>query len=940
MSQNKSTLFLLDAYALIFRAYFAFAKNPRVTSTGLDTSAIFGFTTTLLDLIAKEKPSHLAVVFDMEGPTVRHEAYADYKANRDETPEGIKIAVPYIKQILKAMHIPTLGAAGYEADDVIGTLAYQAADQGYEVMMMTPDKDFGQLVRDNIKMYKPGRMGNPNEVWGIREVCEKFDIENPSQVIDMLGMMGDAVDNIPGIPGVGEKTAAKLLKEYGSLENVLAHAHEIKGKLGEKIAANKEQALLSKQLATILIDAPLQFNETEYLLDPPNIEEVEKIFNELEFRTLTKRFLDNYGVNTTDNAQTNSASKSIKKEDNDQLDLFAVGDGSLPEITTGTFLTIQEVPHHYQCIADVVGLRQLAQVLQKKTSFCVDTETSSLEAQDAQLYGMALSYEKGKAYYIQFPPTYEEIKTWLGHLAPVFLDENITKIAQNLKYDLSVLAKYDFEIGGPTFDTMLAHYIINPDMRHNMDILAETYLHYKPISIEELIGKKGKNQKNMSEVAIEKVVDYACEDADITFQLAEIFKPLIQDRGGEQVLYKVELPLVPVLAAMELEGIKLDSEALKKQSIELGESILQLEKEVYELCGMEFNLGSPKQLGEVLFDRLKIGGKPKKTKTGQYATGEEILQTLIHDHEVIPKLLEYRQLSKLKSTYVDALPALVHPKTGRVHTHFNQAVAATGRLSSNNPNLQNIPIRTEKGRKIREAFIPRDENHVILAADYSQIELRIIAEMSGEESMLQAFRNHEDIHATTAAKIFKIPQNEVTREQRSNAKTVNFGIIYGVSAFGLSQQTNLSRSEAAKVIDSYFETYPGIKAYMDQQVQFARKHGYVETLTGRRRYLADIDSRNQVVRGHSERNAINAPIQGSAADIIKIAMIQVFKKLRENDLRCKMLLQVHDELVFDVHKDDLEQAQKLIIHEMVNAYKTSVPLVVEAGVGQNWLQAH
>ena len=939
MSQHKSTLFLLDAYALIFRAYFAFAKNPRVTSTGLDTSAIYGFTTTLLDLIAKEKPSHLAVVFDMEGPTIRHEVYQEYKANRDETPEGIKIAVPYIKQILKAMHIPTLGVAGYEADDVIGTLAYQAADQGYEVMMMTPDKDFGQLVRDNIKMYKPGRGGNPNEIWGIAEVCEKFDIANPSLVIDMLGMMGDAVDNIPGIPGVGEKTASKLLKEYGSLENVLANADKIKGKLGEKVAANKEQALLSKQLATILTDAPLQFDEKEYLLDPPNITEVEKVFTELEFRTLSKRFLDNYGADKNE-PKVNSPAQKSSNELNEQLDLFATGDGSQHTVAASGYLTLTDLDHHYQLIADVVGLRQLAKVLKNKSSFCFDTETSSLEAQDAQLYGMAISYEKGKAFYIQFPDSENEIHTWLGHLQEVFRDENITKIAQNLKYDLSVLVKYDFEISGPTFDTMLAHYIINPDMRHNMDILAETYLNYKPISIEELIGKKGKNQKNMSEVPIEKVVEYACEDADITYQLAQIFIPLVKERGGEKVLYEVELPLVPVLSAMELEGINLDTQSLNEQSKELGESILQLEKEVYELCGMEFNLGSPKQLGEVLFDRLKIGGKPKKTKTGQYATGEDVLQNLIHEHEVIPKLLEYRQLTKLKSTYVDALPALVHPKTGRIHTHFNQAVAATGRLSSNNPNLQNIPIRTEKGRKIREAFVPSKPEHVILAADYSQIELRIIAEMSGEQTMLEAFKNQEDIHASTAAKIFKVDLKEVTREQRSNAKTVNFGIIYGVSAFGLSQQTNLSRSEAAKVIESYFETYPGIKAYMDQQVQFARKYGYVETLTGRRRYLADIDSRNQVVRGHSERNAINAPIQGSAADIIKIAMINVHKKLKNSDLRCKMLLQVHDELVFDVHQEDVEKAKDLILNEMIQAYNTTVPLVVEAGIGANWLQAH
>ncbi|MFN4300251.1 MAG: DNA polymerase I [Thermaurantimonas sp.] len=928
-------LFLLDAYALIFRSYFAFARNPRVTSTGMDTSAIFGFTTTLLDLIQSEKPSHLAVVFDTDAPTQRHIDFADYKAHRDETPEAIKIAVPYIKRILQAMHIPVLGVDGYEADDVIGTLAQKAANESYTVYMVTPDKDFGQLVTEKIFIYKPGRMGNPNEVWGVKEVCEKFDIDRVEQVIDMLGMMGDTVDNIPGIPGVGEKTAAKLLKEFGTLENVLENAHSIKGKLGEKITAAKEQALMSKRLATIMTDAPVEFDERRFQLDPPDLPAVEEVFRELEFRTLARRFKELYGLPTEDNSKE-SPSPSPSGEPV-QLNLFEQLDSQ--ESHSSGRKTIRDTDHLYTLISDIQGFKQLIKVLENHSEICIDTETTSLDVLDARLIGIAVSYRSNTGYYVQLPENEDELKDWLVLFEPLFADESKLWIAQNWKYDYAVLKKYGIRLPARVFDTMLAHYVINPDTRHNMDILAENYLNYSPISIETLIGKKGAGQGNMKDVDVKLVAEYSAEDADITFQLAQVFKPMLAERGGEKVFYDVEIPLVPVLADMELAGVKIDTTNLKQQSQEIDVEIQRIENEITSLAGEKFNIASPKQLGEILFEKLKVGGsKPKKTKTGQYATGEDVLQTLEKEHPIIPLILEYRQLTKLKNTYIDTLPQMIHPKTGRIHTSFNQAVAATGRLSSNNPNLQNIPIRTERGRKIREAFVA-DEGYKILSADYSQIELRIIAAISGDEAMIQAFKNGEDIHAATAAKVFGVPREKVTKEMRSNAKTVNFGIIYGVSAFGLSQQSTLTRQEAAAVIEAYFKTYPGIKNYMDNQVKKARETGYVETILGRRRYLPDIESRNQVVRGQAERIAINAPIQGSAADIIKLAMIDIHRFLTENSCKTRMLLQVHDELVFEIHQDELHLKDE-IKRRMENAWHFAVPLVADTGIGDNWLQAH
>ncbi|WP_421751826.1 DNA polymerase I [Croceimicrobium sp.] len=933
MSDSKPTLYLLDAYALIYRAYFAFVNNPRISSKGLDTSAIFGFTVTLLEILEKKNPSHIAIVYDTPQPTVRHIEYPEYKAQRDETPEGIKVAFPYIRKVAEAFRIPFLGVDGYEADDVIGTLAKQAEQKGYEVYMMTPDKDFGQLVSENIFMYRPGRSGNPPEIWGVPEVCEKFDIENVDQIVDYLGMMGDAVDNIPGIPGVGPKTASKLLKQYGSMEGMYEHAEEIKGKLGEKIRDNQEQALLSKKLARILIDAPIEFHEGDFKKDPADEELIKELFSELEFRTLSKRVL---GESISPSA---SAPKAKAKADaSGQTDLFAQVPTEQPESDAGDGpRNLSNTEHLYQLVTHPKERKELLANLLKQEAVCFDTETTSIDVREAELVGLALSYRPGFAYYVHLPEG--EQQAIIDEFRPFFENEEIEKIGQNLKYDISVLSNYNIEVQGPIFDTMLAHYLINPDMRHNMDIMAETYLAYETQSIEELIGKKGKNQKTMRQVEPEKVAEYAGEDADITLQLAAIFKEKLGDDSTARVLKDIETPLVKVLSHMEMEGINLDREALKKLSNELAEDILRLDKEIHDLAGnSEFNIASPKQLGDVLFAEMKLLDKPKKTKSGQYSTSEDILQELAGEHEIAQKILDYRQSVKLKSTYVDALPEMVSPVTQRLHTSFNQAVAATGRLSSNNPNLQNIPIRTERGKEVRKAFIPRDDNHVILAADYSQIELRLIAELSEEKTMMEAFINGEDIHAATAAKVFGVSLEDVTREMRSNAKTVNFGIIYGVSAFGLSQQTSLSRGEASDIIKSYFRTYPGIQDYIESQKELARQQGYVETMLGRRRYLKDINSRNAVVRGHAERNAVNAPIQGSAADIIKIAMIKIDAALK--DYKTRMLLQVHDELVFDAPKEELETVTPIITDLMQNAIETKVPLLVESGFGANWLEAH
>ena len=949
MSDQKR-LFLVDAYALIFRGYYAFIKNPRINSKGLDTSAIMGFMNSLLDVIKRERPDHLAVCFDKGGSVVRVEMFEAYKANRDATPEAIKLAVPYIYEILKAMHIPIMVKEGFEADDVIGTLSKQAEKEGYKVYMVTPDKDFAQLVSENIFMYKP-RFGGGYDIWGVPEVLEKFEITDPLQVIDFLGMMGDSADNIPGLPGVGEKTAKKFLATYGSMENLLANTHELKGKMKEKVEAAKDLGILSKQLATIMLDVPVVFDATDFTLDQPDIEKVTELFNELEFRNLLTNFSKTFAdenaekVNSIEDSSEEEPKKSTKKapiSTEGQFDLFAApGTGSITdEAIASGFKNIQNTNHFYQHINSPLSRKILLQKLMQQKSVCFDTETTGLKALEVELIGIAFAFEVGKGFYVSFPENQEETKTILEEFRPFFEASEIEKIGHNLKYDIKVLSNYNMPVKGILFDTMIAHYLINPDMRHNMDILAETYLNYQPVSITELIGKKGKNQLSMRVVPINEQTEYAVEDADITLQLKEHFTSELESGNVTKLFNEVELPLVSVLTAMEIEGININTDFLNELSVALTDDINRLEKNIYEQAGEEFNIASPKQLGIVLFENMKLVDKPKKTKTGQYATGEDILSYLAKDHEIIRNIQEYRQYKKLQSTYVDALPNEVNPKTKRIHTEYMQAVAATGRLSSNNPNLQNIPIRTERGREVRKAFIPRDENYVLLAADYSQIELRIIAALSEEENMMNAFKNGEDIHASTAAKVFNVPLDEVTREQRSNAKTVNFGIIYGVSAFGLSNQTDLSRSEAKELIDTYYETYPKLKAYMAAQVDFARDNGYVETVLNRRRYLKDINSRNAVVRSAAERNAVNAPIQGSAADIIKLAMINIYKRFEKENFKSKMLLQVHDELVFDAHKDELEIIKPIIKFEMENAFKMSVPLDVEIGIGDNWLQAH
>ncbi|WP_299062191.1 DNA polymerase I [uncultured Polaribacter sp.] len=948
MSDQKR-VFLVDAFALIFRGYYAFIKNPRINSKGLDTSAIMGFMNSLLDVIKRERPDHLAVCFDKGGSVDRVEMFEAYKANRDETPEAIKIAVPYIQEILKAMHIPIMVKEGFEADDVIGTLSKQAEKEGYKTFMVTPDKDFAQLVSENIFMYKP-RFGGGYDIWGIPEVQEKFGVETPEQVIDFLGMMGDSADNIPGLPGVGEKTAKKFLTAYGSMENLLANTHELKGKMKEKLEANGELGLLSKKLATIMLDVPVTFHAKDFELDQPDIEKVTELFNELEFRNLLVNFTRTFAVENAEkvNSAENSSEEKVKTfpkkaatAPEGQFDLFAApGSGSVSdaEIASG-FKTIKNTDHFYQHIDSPLSRKLLIRKLMEQTSVCFDTETTGLKALEVELIGIAFSFEKGKGYYVSFPEDQEETRLILEEFRP-FFESEIEKIGHNIKYDIKVLSNYNMPVKGKLFDTMIAHYLINPDMRHNMDMLAETYLNYQPVSITELIGKKGKNQLSMRVVPIADQTEYAVEDADITFQLKQLFTTELESGNVTKLFNDIELPLVSVLTAMEIEGINVNTDFLKELSIALSDDINRLEKEIYEQAGEEFNIASPKQLGIILFEKLELVKKPKKTKTGQYKTGEDILSFLAKDHKIIRDIQEYRQYKKLQSTYVDALPNEINAKTGRIHTEYMQAVAATGRLSSNNPNLQNIPIRTERGREVRKAFVPKDDNHVLLAADYSQIELRIIAALSEEENMINAFKNGEDIHASTAAKVFNVALENVTREQRSNAKTVNFGIVYGVSAFGLSNQTNLSRSEAKELIDTYYETYPKLKAYMTSQVEFAREHGYVETVLNRRRYLKDINSRNAMVRSGAERNAVNAPIQGSAADIIKLAMINIHNRFEKENFKSKMLLQVHDELVFDAHKEELEIIRPIIKHEMENAFKMSVPLDVEIDLGENWLEAH
>ncbi|WP_420552102.1 DNA polymerase I [Tenacibaculum aiptasiae] len=944
MAEQKR-LFLLDAFALIFRGYYAFIKNPRINSKGMDTSAILGFTNSLIDVIKREKPDYLAVCFDRGGSVDRVEAFPEYKANRQETPEAIKIAVPYIEKILEAMNIPAIVKEGYEADDIIGTLAKKAEKEGLQTYMVTPDKDFAQLVSDNIFMYRPPRMGNGYEKWGIEEVKTKFGVETPEQVIDYLGMMGDSADNIPGLPGVGEKTAKKFLAAYGTMEGLLANTHELKGKMKEKVEANAELGLLSKKLATIMLDVPVELEQDKLIFEQPDIQKTTEIFNELEFRRLSDNFLKTFGAKPV---AEESSSKTTKKAVADgannigQFDLFAApGTGKVSEENNiNGFRTIDNTNHFYQLINTPVSRKLLLSKLMQQESVCFDTETTGLKALEVELIGIAFSWEEKKGYYVTFPEDQEETQTILEEFRPFFENDNIEKVGHNLKYDIKVLSNYNMPVKGKLFDTMIAHYLINPDMRHNMDVLSETYLNYQPVSITELIGKKGKNQLSMRQVELPKQSEYAVEDADITYQLKEHFSEELESGNLTGLFKDVEAPLVSVLTAMEIEGVNLNTDFLKSLSVDLAKDIEQLEQNIYKEAGEEFNIASPKQLGVVLFENMKLVDKPKKTKTGQYSTAEDVLSALAKDHEIIANILEYRQYKKLQSTYVDALPNEVNPKTGRVHTVYAQAVAATGRLSSNNPNLQNIPIRTKRGQEVRKAFIPRDENHVLLAADYSQIELRIIAALSEEETMIKAFQDGEDIHASTAAKVFNVAIDEVTREQRSNAKTVNFGIIYGVSAFGLSNQTDLSRKEAKALIDTYYETYPKLKSYISKQVDFARENGYVETILGRRRYLKDINSRNGIVRSAAERNAVNAPIQGSAADVIKLAMINIHNRFEKENFKSKMLLQVHDELVFDAHKDELDIIQPIIKEEMENAFKMSVPLDVEVGLGENWLEAH
>ncbi|NQY66147.1 MAG: DNA polymerase I [Flavobacteriales bacterium] len=923
MAQEKK-LFLLDAFALIYRAYFAFSKNPRYNAKGMNTSAVLGFTNTLYEVLRKEKPTHIAVIFDLPGQNIREIEYSEYKANRESMPEDIAISIPYIKRVIEGFNIPILSSEGYEADDVIGTLAKIAEQKGFTTYMMTPDKDFGQLITENIFMFRPGRGGEDPQVWGIPEICERFSIKHPLQVIDILGMWGDAVDNIPGIPGVGEKTAKKFIKKYGSMEGLYENTHELKGKQKENVENFKEQAFLSKRLATILLDAPVEFNEADMLIKEPNAQALTELFAEMEFRTLATRILG-------------TSIKVVKDEG--QMDLFSIQNNE-EEVSLIELKNIENTDHQYHLIAKEQGRDVVIGELLQQDSFCFDTETTGIDPQTAEIVGISFSFRAHHGYYIPLPENREEALSILAEFKEVFANQKIEKIGQNIKYDISILKRYNISVQGQLFDTMLAHYLLHPDQKHNMNILSETYLHYSPVSIEKLIGKKGKNQKSMRDIEPDEVKEYATEDADITFQLSNYFKPKLKEGGLERLFYDIEIPLVPVLANMEAEGIMLDAQGLLSYSEELGKDIVEIQKKVIELAGREFNLSSPKQLGEILFDELKIDDKAKKTKTGQYSTSEDVLLKLESKHEIIPKILDYRSLTKLKSTYVDALPELVNPNTNRIHTSYMQAVAATGRLSSINPNLQNIPIRTERGREVRKAFIPRNENFTLFSADYSQVELRIMADLSEDEGMIKAFNDGIDIHTATASKVYHVSLDEVSDDMRRNAKMVNFGIIYGISAFGLAQRLNIKRQEAKDIIESYFAEYPQIKTYMDGIIDKAREQGYVETILGRKRHLKDINSHNAIVRGFAERNAINAPIQGSAADIIKIAMININDEMEKKDMKSKMLLQVHDELIFDLHKEEIGILEPMVTDFMENAVRMKVPLKVESGQGENWLLAH
>lgn len=929
MNEDKR-LFLLDAYALIYRAYFAFSKTPLVNSKGQNVSAVSGFTSTLFDLMKREKPTHIAVVFDAAAETTRAAEHSFYKANRQEMPEDIQTAVPYIKEIIKAFHIPILEYDGYEADDIIGTMAKQKEVEGYTVYMVTPDKDYAQLVSPNVFIYKPGRLGNDIEILGVKEIQEKWEVESPLQVIDILGMWGDAVDNIPGIPGVGEKTAKKLIKEYGSMENVIANAENIKGKLGENIRNNVEQARISKQLATIILDVPVEVNDDDLLMSIPDKEKLSQLFTELEFRSLGKRILgEDFSVNR-EIKTTTTASIQTSLFDDENV-------SSESEVVRGK--NIQNTPHSYTLIESDEAIDDLVAALLKQKEICFDTETSSLDYFSLNIVGLSFSFNSGTGYYIPCPEDFDKARAICHKFRPVLGHDSILKIGQNIKFDMLVLKRYDVEVKAPLYDTMIAHYLVEPDMKHGMDYLSETYLGYTPVHIEELIGKKGKNQGSMRDVPIDKIAEYAAEDADITFQLKHVLAPMVEKHEVTGVLKDIELPLIPVLADMEYEGVKIDVDYLNAYSKELEQDMLMYRSAIFEIAGLEFNLDSPRQMGDVLFGHLKLP-VDKKTATGQHSTNEEVLSKLAQDYPIAEKILEYRELTKLKSTYVDALPQMVNVKTGRVHTTFNQTIASTGRLSSIGPNLQNIPIRTERGQRVRKAFIARDSEHILLSADYSQIELRLAAEISGDENMLEAFRQRLDIHQATAARVYNVALADVTKEMRSKAKMVNFGIIYAISAFGLSQRLGIPRKEAAELIENYFVQYPKLRNYMSDTLEFARHHGYVKTLMGRRRYLKDINSRNFTVRGFAEREAINSPLQGSAADLVKLAMIHIHEEFKRQNLKSKMTLQVHDELVFDTHKDEVDLVKPIIREKMIQAIKTNVPLEVEIGIGYNWLDAH
>ncbi|HML64832.1 MAG TPA: DNA polymerase I [Dysgonomonas sp.] len=931
-------LFLLDAYALIYRSYYAFIKNPRVNSKGQNTSAVFGFVNTLEELLRKENPTHIAVAFDPPGGTFRHDAYEKYKAQRQETPEDIRAAVPIIKEIIAAYNIKELEVPYYEADDVIGTIAKKAEKENIDVYMMTPDKDYGQLTSDHIFMYKPKFAGSGFDVLDAKAIMEKYELSSPDQMIDLLGLMGDASDNIPGCPGVGPKTAQKLLEEYGTIENLLEHTSEIKGALKQRLEENKEQIIFSKFLATIKTDVPVDFNKDEFARREINAEKISALFEELEFRTLISRVLKTDGIpsNPVRNTTTHEAI---------QGDLFAE---LLPPVdsssdnTTVNYSALQElkdIPHSYHLVEEEKEILELISTLSNQESCCFDTETTGLDPIVSELVGMSFAFKEGEAYYVPVSADFDEAKKLIDKFRPFFENEKILKIGQNIKYDIIVLKKYDIHVRGKLFDTMIAHYLINPELRHNMDYMAETYLKYRTIHIDELIGAKGKNQLNMRSLRPDQISDYACEDADVTLKLKSILEKAIEKQDLSKLFYEIELPLIYVLADMEFIGVRLDTVALGEYSKTLTIELQNIESEIYKLGETEFNINSAKQVGEVLFDKLKIVDKPKKTKTGQYVTSEETLESIKDTHPIVNKILEYRGLKKLLSTYIDALPLLVDPKDGKIHTSFNQTVTATGRLSSTNPNLQNIPIRDAQGREIRKSFIA-DDGCSFFSADYSQIELRIMAHLSQDPSMVEAFNSGEDIHAATAAKIYKLKIDEVTSDMRRKAKTANFGIIYGISVFGLAERLTIPRGEAKELIDGYFETYPKVKEYMDKCITDAREKTYVETVFGRKRYLPDINSRNATVRGYAERNAINAPIQGSAADIIKVAMNNIFKRFEKENIKSKMILQVHDELNFNVLENELDKVQKIVIEEMENAYKLAVPLRADCGKGKNWLEAH